>query len=298
MSDPARIVYRDYTLDALEREYAIEQSVPDFEAYLKRCAESSRRVRNSRAAQLDLRYGPAPAERLDVFTTEAPGAPVLVFIHGGAWRGSSKESRAFPADVFCPAGMVYVSLEYPLAPGATLDEIVDAARRGITWVAANAASFGGDPGRVFVAGNSAGAHLAAMACCTSSGPGTDTSVVRGVVTISGVFDLTPLRLTRANSWLQMDDAIARRNSPIAHLPAQGVPLLCAVGADEPSEFRRQSRDYAAAWTQAGFRSAFVEIAAQNHFSIIEELGRESGALVGMIKRFIASDANILPSGRD
>jgi arylformamidase len=261
--------------------YDIEATVPDFRDYLARYTEASARTRTTWPSRLDASYGSGPAERLDIFLAETPRAPVVVFLHGGGWRGSSKEDRAFPAETFCPAGAVWISQEYPLAPAASLDAIVEAVRNGLAWVFRNAATFGGDPDRLFVCGNSAGAHLAAMALVTDWGArsGQPADLVKGATLISGVFDMTPLMQTAANGWLKLDRAAAVRNSPIFSRPAADVPLICAVGTDEPPEFVEQSRSFAAAWQGHGRPVHYMPVAGHHHFSIIGELGRRDGALV-------------------
>ncbi|MBS0219366.1 MAG: alpha/beta hydrolase [Proteobacteria bacterium] len=258
------VVYRGYTASELGRQYDIEATVPNVAEWLQQYAEVSARTRSRRRALLDVVYGDGPGETLDLyFADRGDHAPIVLFIHGGGWRASNKESRAFLADFYCPAGAVYISLEYPLAPAHTLDQMADAVLKGITWAKAEAPTFGGDPSRIVVVGNSAGGHLAAVAA-TRLAP----SELAGVVTVSGVFDMTPLRLTNANSWLQMNDAAAERHSPIRHIARDSCPLFAFVGQHEPAEFRRQSRDFAAAWQEKGGQAEFLEVAGHNHFSII------------------------------
>lgn len=286
-----RAAYAGYTLAQLDSQYDIEKTVPDMGAYLGRYAAASALTRQRRAAHLDVRYGPGAAEALDVFLSESEApAPIIVFIHGGGWRGSNKEARAFPADLFCRSGAVWISIEYPLAPAHRLDAMVAAVRRAVLWVQSNAASFNGDAARIVVVGNSAGGHLAAMAATTDwqAEAGLPEPPISGLVTISGVFDMRPLQLTHANSWLEMDDASVLRNSPSRHIPDKGCPLVALVGTHEPDEFRRQSIDFAADWAARGGNARSIVVPEHNHFSIIGLLGEAdnpvSGALLEMIGR--------------
>lgn len=285
------LVYAGYTMAQLDAQYDIEKTVPDMAAYLGRYAAASNVTRQRRGAHLDVRYGPGKAEVLDIFSSESKSAaPIIIFIHGGGWRGSSKESRAFPADLFCPTGAVWVSIEYPLAPAHSLDAMAASVRRAVLWALRNAPSFNGDASRIVVAGNSAGGHLAGMTATTDweSEAGLSTSPVAGLATVSGVFDMRPLQLTHANSWLKMDDAGVLRNSPSRHIPADGCPLVALVGSDEPAEFRRQSIDFAADWAARGGKARSVVVPGHNHFSIIGLLGEAgspvSGALFELIGR--------------
>jgi arylformamidase len=282
--------------------YAVEAATPEFASYLKRYSAESRRVQASRRCRLDVAYGDAPAERLDIFPADAEGAPIVLFLHGGGWRGSSKGDRSFPAEVFCPAGVAWISMEYPLAPAASLDEMVSSLRKGARWVARHAASFGGDAQRIHVCGNSAGAHLAAMLLATDrSGDGLAPGTIKGGTFVSGVFDMVPLLESGANDWLKMDIDVAVRNSPIYHVPVHGCPIVCAVGADELPEFVEQSRNFAAVWRSHGHPATFTACAGLHHFSVIGELGSAGSTLVRAMLEQIGAPADGrdagLPSGR-
>jgi len=260
--------------------YDVEAASLGFREALRQFSEASRKTRRRRQAKLDVAYGDGPAERLDIFLSETPRAPIIVFIHGGGWRASSKEDRSFPADVFCAVGAIWISLEYPLAPAARLDEIVEAVRGGLAWVYRHAPSFGGDPNRIHLCGNSAGGHLAGMALATDwEARGLPGDLIKGGTTISGVFQMVPLLRSPANGWLHMDIDVAVRNSPIFDLPDHASSLICAVGADEPPEFIEQSEVFAAVWRNKGYPSLFLSMEGRNHFSIIAELGKPESPLV-------------------
>ncbi|HVL56273.1 MAG TPA: alpha/beta hydrolase [Burkholderiaceae bacterium] len=267
--------------------YDVEAASPGFREHLQRYSVASRETRARWPARLDVRYGDGAAERLDIFLTDrSAAAPIVVFLHGGGWRGSSKEDRSFPAETFCPAGAIWISMEYPLAPAASVDQMVESVRRGIAWVHRNAHTFAGDRDRIFVCGNSAGGHLAAMAMVTdwSTGWHLPESPIRGATTISGVFQMTPLRHGHANTWLKLDVDSAVRNSPIFNLPARGSPLLCVAAANEPPEFREQSEVFAAVWRNRGFAGEYLLMPDVDHFSIIGELGKPASRLVSAMLR--------------
>ena len=136
-----------------------------------------RRVRN-------LRYGPARrGNRLDVYVSRrhrGAGAPVLVYFHGGGFRMGSKMLGARPLIYRLAAqGWVCVSADYRLFRAGYPDQLVDA-RAALAWVRDIAETYGGDPDTVFVAGGSAGAHLAATAALS----GTEVS---GVISMYGYY---------------------------------------------------------------------------------------------------------------
>lgn len=263
--------------------YDVEGASPGFRQLLEKFTRASIETRHSRPARLDVPYGPGAAEQLDIFLTKTPNAPIVIFLHGGGWCASSKGDRSFPAEVFGPAGAIWISMEYPLAPGANLDEMVQSVRRGIAWVHGNAASFGGDAQRIHLCGNSAGGHLVGMALGTDwPAWGMPADAIKGATTISGVFHMTPLMKSLANGWLHMDLDMATRNSPIFNLPAKSCPLLCTVGTDEPVEFIEQSEAFVAAWRHKGYPASFLPMEGKHHFSIIAELGHLESPLVKAI----------------
>ncbi|MGH7905989.1 MAG: alpha/beta hydrolase [Candidatus Binataceae bacterium] len=271
--------YREYDRATLDRLYSPEIGVANVESLRSQYRADSDKVRSVLKTRLDVAYGPGPAQKLDIYLTDKPRAPILVFIHGGAWRGSNKSERAFPALVFSRAGAIFISIEYPLAPAVSVDEIVRQAYEAIVWIHRNAESFGGDPARIHVSGNSAGAQLAAMILGADwKSNGIPETVCAGGCLISGIFDLEPLRLGGYNEWLKLDPGAAARNSPILHLPARGCPLVVAAGRDETSEFVRQSLEYFNAWVDRGFDGALMIMPRHNHFSIIGELGNPASLL--------------------
>src|SRR5690606_2539816 len=255
--------------------------VPDFAAYAERYKRATERVQQALPFTRDVAYGPHALELLDIYPAAAAGAPVQVYFHGGGWRASSKNVRGFPAEAFVRAGATFVAVDYPLAPQASMDEIVAAARRAIAWLWRNIAAHGGDPERIYVSGNSAGAHLAGMliAADWQDRYEVPSDVVKGMTGISGAYDLEPHSLTDVRGYLNLDAEKVARNSPIHRLPARTLPILLAVGADEPAEYLRQARDYRAALAARGIEASLLELPGHNHFSIIGELSRPEGELL-------------------
>src|SRR3989442_550911 len=123
-------------------------------------------------------------------------------------------------------------------------------------------------------GPPAGGHLTAMAM--------DGGRVAGGIAISGIYDLAPIRLNYLNEKLGLDEAEAARNSPILHLPAGASPLVVTVGLGELPELIRQSEEYARTWQQHGLSGEYLPLARHDHFSILEELARPTGKILGAL----------------
>ena len=270
------------TLDA---NYNLRAAVPEHPTYFARYEAESRAFRASARARLDLAYGDSPRQAVDLFLPQEPSPPLLVFIHGGYWQRFDRKDFSFVAAPLIAAGAAVALLGYDLAPAVDMDRIVAEVRQGIAWLYREGAAQGLDPARIFLAGHSAGGHLAAMALVTDwQGEwGLPFDTIKGVCAISGVFDLEPIRRCYLNEVLALDPEQARRNSPL-HLPL-GVPcpVTVAVGALETAAFHEQSRDFAAKLEAAGWPCELMIQPAVDHFAIIMSMALSDAPIVRAIR---------------
>jgi len=271
-------VYRDFDQAALDAAYNNTAHVGQArrDAYVAAWARRSDELRGQLEHKRNIPYGPSPREVLDWVPCGRPGAPTFAFIHGGYWQWNDKESSFQIAGGVIPHGINFANIEYTLAPAKRMSDICQEIRRVTDWLLYHLGQLGGDPGRLYVGGHSAGGHLTAVALSNSR--------VAGGMPISGLFDLEPIRLSYLNQPLGMDMMEARRNSPIHAFPASAGRLLVTVGGGELSELQRQSVDYYAAWRAAGLSAEFVPMPNHDHFSIIEDLANPKGALVAALSR--------------
>ena len=257
----------------LNAQYNNRARVPDAHEHLARWAQASALARQGMSCQLDQRYGEHPAMTLDVFAADAPGAPVLVFIHGGYWRALDKSDHSFVAPAFVQAGAAVVVPNYGLCPAVGMDDIALQCAQSLAWVWRHAASFGGNRERIVVVGHSAGGHLAAMllACRWQTlADDLPTQLLRGAMSISGLFDLDPLRRTPfLQTDLRLTPTLVRRLSP-AFFPRPRSPLHALVGGLESEEFLRQNRLIREQW---GPRAVPVceTLPGCDHFTSLHEL---------------------------
>lgn len=279
MSPPGK-VFLDYDQAALDRAYDQAQWAPNMQEVLARRAAAADAVRARLGAPRGFAYGPAAIERLDVYPTSRPAAPVMVFLHGGAWRGGDARSQAYPAETFVQAGAHWVVPEFATVMEVGLEGMVAQVRRAVAWVARHAADFGGDPARIHVGGHSSGGHLAGNVLVTDwpRDFGLPADLVKGGLCISGMYDLRPVRLSARSSYVKFDDRIEHELSPLRHLDRLRVPVTVAYGEHDSPEFQRQSREFAAALDRAGRLRALLVGRGLNHFEMPETLATRDGLL--------------------
>ena len=267
--------WRDLTAAEREIHFSPRLAIPDFESYFEWQEEMSRAATTRLDGELDIRYGDGPLAVLDVHRPDgnATAAPIFIFIHGGYWRSSDKLRVRFAVEPFVRAGALAINVNYDLCPDVTLDTIVAEIRQAVAWAWREGRRFGGDPDRLFIAGHSAGAHLAVMAMTHDwVKAGLPGNPIRGATSISGIFDLEPVLHIAVNQDVRMDGDMARRNSPMRQPPVARVPLLIAVGDEETAGWIAQSIDFHAACRARGVQADLWRMGGHNHLSILQPLG--------------------------
>lgn len=211
-------------------------------------------------------YGSGARNTIDLFPSRNRG-DMVVFIHGGYWQALDGSFFSHLAAGLNAHGVSVAIPSYDVCPQVSIDIIIAQMRHA----ARELARFGR---RLVVAGHSAGGHLAACLMATdwrSIDAALPADLVKAAYAISGLFDLGPLVNTSVNNALGLDEAAARRASPLFWpAPSHGV-LDTVVGGDESTEYFRQSRMIVDAWSRAGVKTSFAEIPAANHFTAIAPL---------------------------
>lgn len=260
----------------LDRAYDNSGHVTDSAARLAAWTERSARLRAERPEGLDLPYGPRERNRIDIFRCGRPGAPLLVFIHGGYWQRNSRQVFSCLAEGPLARGFDVALPGYTLAPEASLTEIVAETEAALDWLRRNGPALGVATGRLVVSGWSAGGHLAALACAL---PGVDAGLL-----VSGIYDLAPIRLGILNDKLGLTEAEVAALSPMRRLAGTRASIVC--GGGELPELQRQSRDYAQARREAGLPTALHVLPGENHFTILDGLTAPDGALTELLAALV------------
>jgi arylformamidase len=268
-------------LDQAELDAAYDQSVyaPLGKQQVARFASESQTARAHVGEPQRFAYGPTDVEKLDVYRAKQPNAPIYVFIHGGAWLGGIAKNFAYPAELFVNAGAHFVALDFIAigAAGGDLGVMADQVNRAIAWVYKNADQFGGDRNRLYVGGHSSGAHLCGVAAVADwPSLGVPADAIKGWHSVSGMYDMKPVRLSKRSSYVKFTDAMEDAMSAQRHLARIQAPFIVSFGSLETPEFQRQSRDFAAAMKAAGKKVELLEAPDHNHFDMCQSIGNPYG----------------------
>jgi acetyl esterase/lipase len=244
----------------------------------------------------DLRYGEHARHRLDVHAagepsggTDNPGAPVFVFVHGGGFVRGDKYQPGTPAYDLVGAwavrhGWVGVNMTYRYAPEFQWPSGAQDVAAAVAWLRENIAGYGGDPDRIIVAGNSAGAtHVADFA----AGHGGDLAGVRGAALISGIYTARPAGPGSPSHAYYGDAAADPATASLPCLVESHVPLLFAVAERDPELFQETAGEVMDAWlARRGTVPNLVWVEGHNHMSAIGSLGVDEAALGVPLARFV------------
>jgi len=278
---PAPPVWLDLDQKALDDAYDQTVYAPNFAQLNRRRETNSAAVRERLGPPRQVAYGETRIEQLDVYTSSRSDAPILILVHGGAWRAGLARDFADNIETIIRAGGHCVIPDFisVLDAGGSLFPMADQVCRAIAWVANNAGSFGGDPQRIYLFGRSSGAHLAAVALVTDwSNYGLQGSPIKGAILSSGIYDLRPVRLSKRSAYINFTDEMETALSPQRQLLRIDCPVVIAYGTFETPEFQRQARDLADALETAGKRVRLLVGEGYNHFEMPETLASPYGLL--------------------
>jgi arylformamidase len=274
------LVFMDYDQLELDASYDQVYYEPLIAQVSQRLNSNSDAMRSRVGAPQRAAYGPTEVEQLDIYRTGRPNAPVFVFIHGGNWLVGSARQYGYPAEMFINAGAHYVALDFIAIEeaGGDLGMMAAQVRRGIAWVYKNASSFGGDPERIFIGGHSSGGHLCGVALVTDwqKDFGLPENTVKGGLCMSGMYEMTPVRLSWRRTYVNFTDAMADAMSAQRRIDKLRAPITVTYGTLETPDFQRQSRDFAAAVKATGKPVEITEAPNYHHLEMAESLGNPYG----------------------
>lgn len=258
-----------------EAEYNNRLRVPEHPAILEGWERNAAAYREAHPP-VSLRYGAGERHLVDLFhpASRKADAALVVLVHGGYWRALDRSAFSHLAGGLNRRGIEVAVPGYDLCPAVRIGDIVEQLRSACRMLAQ-------DGRRLVVAGHSAGGHLAACMLATdwrALDPALPDHAVEAAYAISGLFDLQPLVATTMNEALRLDPVEARRVSPLFWPPPAGTRLDAVVGADESSEFIRQSRIIAERWGAAGVETRHEAIPGADHFTVVAPLAEPESTM--------------------
>ena len=241
----------------------------------------------------DLKYGPDARHALDVFTPEAGSGPrpVLVYVHGGAFTGGNKSvaGRPFYDNIMLAAaraGIVGVNMTYRLAPQHPWPAGAADVGEAVKWVHASIAAHGGDPGRVYLMGHSAGAvHVASYVAFPQHHKVGGLGVV-GAILVSGLFDFTRMSPGPPEQAYFGDKAGSADVSSLAGLVKAPIPLMVVHAGLDPTIFVEQARWLNESLCLEKKCPLFVSLPTHSHMSEVYAINTPDASLSGPVLEFV------------
>jgi arylformamidase len=275
------VVWLDMDQKELDDAYDQEVYAPNRDQVVARRVANSARTRAIIGEPQRAAYGPTEIEKVDIFRTKLPNAPVNIFIHGGAWRRNKASEYSVLAELFVRAGAHCVILDFLNVDeaGGSLFPMADQIRRAIIWVYKNATSFGGDPNRLYLSSHSSGSHFGGVMVTTDwRKENLPVDLFKGALLASGMYDLKPVRLSKRSAYVKFTDEMEGDLSAQRHIAHLHTPLVLAHGTRETPEFQRQTREFHAAVKAAGKPAELLVGEGYNHFELLETLANPYGLL--------------------
>jgi acetyl esterase/lipase len=184
----------------------------------------------------NLAYGALERQKLDIYTPKngSEAKPVVLFVHGGYWRGGNKDDYPFLAESLVNAGYVVVTTNYRLAPSTVFPGFVEDVALATLWLKQNIGQYGGDNRKVFLMGHSAGAHIAALLLFDPSylqNVGVGNDFFKGALLLSGPYKLTPAT-DELTKQAMGPEANWNRASPADLVTQINTPVLLQHGLND------------------------------------------------------------------
>ena len=273
----------------LEKGYNVRLLVDDFDALIEKWSNWSEDFRANADSSLDCQYGNGEQDKLDIFRSGKPNAPLFIFVHGGYWQRGDKSIYSFVADSFVNSGIDVALIGYQLCPGASMTNIVDKIREAIVWIWNNASDYSISRHRINVSGHSAGGHITGMVLATDWSTISNNlpkDIVKTGIPISGLYQLDPIRETTIADALGLNDEESLALSPHFYQPQTEAPILVTLGGGETPEFHWQTNKFLKRWKNFKAPLDYFAEPDVDHFGVVERLANSESQIFIKVKNFI------------
>lgn len=286
-------VWRDMTQDQLDWAYDQTQHAPNMADVMARCAAHSAEARaavQTRGTPVQrMAYGPTAVEALDWYPSQTANAPLVFFIHGGAWRRGQAQDYAMAVAWLLKSGAHVVIPDFAAVTDVQgrLMTLAEQLQRALAFTARQATAQGANPQRIYVVGHSSGAHLAAcLATHNWALEGLEHNPVHALLCCSGMYELEPVRLSARSQYVAFNDDTVRTLSPQRNLRKFTMPVTVMCGDKESPEFKRQAREFAKALSAQEAQLSFRWGAGLNHFEMLETFAQADGLMAQALQELM------------
>jgi acetyl esterase/lipase len=236
---------------------------------------------------------------MDIYTPVSRGPhPIIVMIHGGAWRGGDKDTPSVSGTkslFFTSKNFIFISINYRLSPGVTYPVHVKDVTEALVWIINNIPAYGGDPQQLYVMGHSSGGQLAALVATDErylAVYGMKPDVLRGIILLDAAGLDIPATMSPDSSYMYemafgTDPLVWADASPVNHVaPGKGIPpfLVCISG--QIPEWTETGRQFANKLFAAGIPVRLIAALDKTHNSIVDDVGTPFDPVTGNILEFI------------
>ena len=242
------------------------------------------------AKDITYREGPeeeAAKHKLDIYLPKGnSNAPVLFFIHGGAWKTGDRSQYPPLGNRYAREGYVTVVPSYRLAPKYPHPAQIEDVAAAFAWTVQHIAERGGDTNRIYVAGHSAGGHLAALLTLDIqylAAHQLSPKLISGVLALSGVYNLSGESL---ESVFGKDPAARRAAAPLSYVRAAAPPFLVTYCQWDYFSLPAQAREFHRALRLAGVSAELVYIPRQSHISEMINVTSDDDPTVAAALKFM------------
>lgn len=217
-------------------------------------------------------------QALDVWRSgpaQPGGAPVVIFWHGGGWVKGTRQDYGFAARAFAARGYVVVVPDYRKVPGVRFPAFLEDGAEAVKWTRDNIGRFGGDAGRIALAGHSAGAYTVAMLALDRrwlDAVGVDPGIVKAGVGLCGPYDFYPWTSKRSVDAMQ-GVADPQMTQPIRFARADAPPLLLITGTEDVTVRPRNAINLTAALKALGAPVVLRNYQGLDHEDIIMAISK-------------------------
>ena len=230
-----------------------------------------------------------PRHKLDLYVpVGSKNYPVMIYVHGGGWKSGSKTMYVGLGRAFARHGIGVAVINYRLSPKVKHPGHAEDVARAFAWVRANIGKYGGDIGNITLMGHSAGGHLAALlatdpACLKAEK--LEPSHIRGVITVSGVYQIDPTAELYIPAFGTDPDA-CRKASPMTYVTGKHPPFLIVYAENDYATFDRMAIDFHAALEKFQTPATLLKLEHRNHISEIVSILSDSDPLNEAVRKFI------------